>query len=181
MNEIISIAIANPNRLQKRFISTPLEAWMFLPISEEELQEAMASIGSADEFADYYISEVETCGYEIALHCGDTIEELNEVAKRIAALQKADYLEAMKLSAYLEAHPDLTLAEIHDLLDKGFDNYDLFVGLTSFQEFRKFCYAQDGEYAHLQWELVYYLESEGKVQHCCEIYHTSVGTLIKNQ
>ena len=152
---------------------------MFLPISEEELQEAMASIGSADEFDDYYISRIETCGYEIALHCGDTIEGLNEVAERIATLQKADYLEAMKLSAYLEAHPDLTLAEINALLNKGFENYDLLVGLTSFQEFREFCYAQDGEYAHLQWELVYYLESEGKIKHRCEIYHTTVGTLMR--
>ena len=89
------------------------------------------------------------------------------------------YLEAMKLSAYLEAHPDLTLAEINALLNKGFENYDLLVGLTSFQEFREFCYAQDGEYAHLQWELVYYLESEGKIKHRCEIYHTTVGTLMR--
>ena len=179
MNEIISVALANPNRKQQRFTSTPLEAWMFLPISEEELQKAMASIGSADEFADYYISEVETCGYEIALHCGDTIEELNEVAKRIAALQKADYLEAMKLSAYLEAHPDLTLAEINALLNKGFENYDLLVGLTSFQEFREFCYTQGNGYEHLQWELVFYLESDGRIKHSCEIYHTSVGTLMR--
>ncbi len=176
---ILSVAIANPNRLQKRVTSTPMEVWMFLPISEVELQEAMASIGSPDEFADYYISGTETCGYEISLHCGDTIWELNEVAKRIATLQKSSHWEAMKLSAYLEAHPNLTLAEINSLLDKGFDHYDLLVGLTSFQEFKEFCYTQDNGYEHLQWELVFYLESDGEINPGREIYHTSVGTLIE--
>ena len=65
MTKVISIAIANPNRLQKRMTSHPLEVWMLLPFTEEELQEAMASIGSPDEYGDYYLSGAETCGYEI--------------------------------------------------------------------------------------------------------------------
>ena len=180
MSEIISIALANPNRMQQRVGAYPLEVWIFLPATEEAIQKAKLSIGSPDEFADYYIGGVETCGYEIALHCGDTIGELNEVAKRIVTLQKSSHWEAMKLSAYLEAHPNLTLEEIDALLDKGFGDYDLLVGLTSFQEFKEFCYTQGNGYEHLQWELVFYLESDGKIKHGCEIYHTSIGTLMKN-
>ncbi len=179
MLKVISIAIANPNRLQKRMTSHPLEVWMLLPFTEEELQEAMASIGSPDEFADYYISGIETCGYEISLHCCDTAWELNEVAKRIVTLQKSSHWEAMKLSAYLEAHPNLTLEEIHRALNEGFEDYDLLVGLTTFMEFKDFCFTEYKAYDHLPWELIPYLESDGKINPGKEIYHTSVGTLMR--
>ena len=179
MSEIISIALANPNRMQQRVGAYPLEVWIFLPATEEAIQKAKLSIGSPDEFADYYIGGVETCGYEIALHCGDTIGELNEVAKRIVTLQKSSHWEAMKLSAYLEAHPNLSLEEIHRVLNEGFEDYDLLVGLTTFMEFKDFCFTQYKAYDHLPWELIHYLESDGKINPGKEIYHTFVGTLMR--
>lgn len=179
MTTIMSIAIANPNRLQKRMTSHPLEVWMLLPFTEEELQEAMASIGSPDEYGDYYLSGAETCGYEINPPFGTSITELNEVAKRIAALQEVNHWEAMKLAAYLEAHPNLSLEEIHCVLNEGFEDYDLLVGLTTFMEFKDFCFTQYKAYDHLPWELIHYLESDGKINPGKEIYHTFVGTLMR--
>lgn len=73
--------------------------WLSLPISEENLENAMDEIGISEEYEEYFISDYETDidGFEIGEYAN--LEELNELAEE---LENMDDTEAKVFIACIQ-------------------------------------------------------------------------------
>ena len=170
----ICICIANPNRKDKN--GRVLEEWASIPMSDEEMKAVLSSIGTEDEFDDYFIRDAETENYDIDIDPSTDLLELNELAKKIEALEA---FEDEKLAAYLEWVPHLSLAEISDVID-NLGQYDFISDVCNSDDFEKYCIRQFETFDAMPKQLRYCLDVEkvgGKLEFMC---HTSIGTIIRN-
>ncbi len=169
----ICICITNPMRTNER--GRLLREWIELPFSEEERQEVFTSLGSEDEYGDYFISDVETYGFDIDIDYTTDIDELNALVKKIDALP---CFEDYKLAAYLEWVPHLTLEEISAIID-DLEQYDFISDICDHKEFEAYCIRQYGAYEAIPERLQYILAVEKNGGSFEFIRHTSIGTIIK--
>ena len=117
MRERIAIYLTNLSRYVAGTLCCEL---VKLPVSADELDEALRRIGIDQFNEEYFISDYESDISSLHIPEYASISDLNELAEKLDGLADYDY---DKLSAVLEMESCTTIAEIIDLIDE-LDNFD---------------------------------------------------------
>ena len=172
----ICICIANPNRTGKN--GRILTEWVDIPMTDDEMKAVFHSIGTEVEFGDYFISDAEMGNFDIDIDHHTDLIELNELAKKIDALQGYD---SYKLAAYLEWIPHLSLAEITAVIDE-LDNYDFLSEVYDGRDFERYCIREFGSLNALPptvWLYADLFKYDNGLSYCLDIYYSSLGVIIR--
>ena len=174
----ICVYITNPMRFRKN--GKLLGEWLPLPATEDKINEIFAIIGSPDEYGDYFINAAETENYDIDISPTTDLHELNELAKKIDALQGED---GYKLAAYLEWVPHLSLEEISKAID-DLDSYDFIAEVCDYEDFVAFCIRIFGSYRDCPKNLRNFVELQ-KYTYLNpsnqDIFFSSLGLIMRNR
>ena len=93
-----------------------------LPIDKEKLQDVLDHIGiDGQQYEEVFISDYETSLSNLHISEYASIQELNELARKIDELADFDY---DKLGAVLECEGNTSIAEVLELIDQ-LDSFDL--------------------------------------------------------
>lgn len=173
----IYVCITNPMRVNKD--GYLVGEWVGLPISQNELQEALTKIGITDENSTYFISDSDTENLDIPIDQFTDFTELNELATRIDEVDESDYF---KLAALIEWEEPTCLATVHDIIDK-MDSYDFLSEIQDDTALGRY-YCIDCDILHGTPENMKYFfnfEEFGWSLRCHHnVVYTSLGAIIRN-
>lgn len=114
----ISIFLTNLGKYNQGYL---IGEWVKLPVPKDKLDDVLCRIGINQEYEEYFISDYETLFSNLHISEYSSIQELNELAEKIAELADCDY---DKLGAVLESESSMSVAEILELIDQ-LDSFDL--------------------------------------------------------
>ena len=119
MERRISIYLTN---LGKYVEGCLIGEWVKLPVDKDKLQDVLDRIGiDGLQYEEYFISDYEALLGNLHISEYSSIQDLNELARKIDGLADYDY---DKLGAILEMESCMTIAGILELIDQ-LDNFDL--------------------------------------------------------
>ena len=119
MERRISIYLTN---LGKYVEGCLIGEWVKLPVDKDKLQDVLDRIGiDGLQYEEYFISDYEVLLGNLHISEYSSIQDLNELARKIDGLADYDY---DKLGAILEMESCMTIAGILELIDQ-LDNFDL--------------------------------------------------------
>ena len=124
MGERIAIYLTNLGRYNEGCL---MGEWVKLPVDKDKLQEVLDHIGINEQYEEYFISDYETLFANLHINEYSSLDDLNELAKRIEELTDYDY---DKLGAVLECESYMTIAEILEIIDE-LDSFDLLTDVDS--------------------------------------------------
>ena len=133
MYEPLNIQLANREQYITRESGGVEGAWLKLPATAEQLQSALARIGTANGEQEFFINGIETPVAAVARLSLENIQKagIDELNYLAAALQARDDKQIDKLNAASEMIPDRD--DVHALLEltQNTGVYDIYPGIAS--------------------------------------------------
>ena len=177
MGERIAIYLTNLGRYNEGCL---MGEWVKLPVNTDKLQEVLDRIGINEQYEEYFISDYETLFANLHINEYSSLDDLNELAKRIEELTDYDY---DKLGAVLECESCMTIAEILEIIDE-LDSFDLLTDVDSDEALGEY-YAEACSIFHgIPDSISRYFDFEAygrDIRLEANICYTSYGTVIDNR
>ena len=118
MNRRIDVYLVNQGRYNEGIL---VGTWIKLPCDKDNLQTVLTTIGINEQYEEFFICDYQCLLSNLHINEYSSLDDLNELAKRIAELTDYDY---DKLAAILERESCMTIAEILEIIDE-LDNFEL--------------------------------------------------------
>ena len=177
MERRISIYLTN---LGKYVEGCLVGEWVKLPVDKDKLQDVLNRIGINEQYEEVFISDYESLFSNLRINEHSSLDDLNELAKRMEELTDYDY---DKLAAVLESESSMSIAEILEIIDQ-LDEFDLLTEVHDDEALGEYYAEICCTFAAVPDHLKYYIDMDRYGRNlrmelnCC---FTSYGVVIDNR